>query len=620
MFKDDSGPPKTSAGAEDLVLSAATGGTPPDHRVDSGGEGDVGDQPLTAAALQPANLTSVEPINQTATGTDHVAADQPDTGIDPLRDGTGDKLVLPGNPTSPRRRFFHAVRAAVTNRSFLTVGVLLVAALMAVWQPPLAIVGLIACVVGGISRMRHWRHPILFGGISGGATYVTLLAVLTLTLPALHAVTNGAWQMMPMVAATAFAGLCLAWSRSSTRRPVRIFALFFATLGFFALPVFAVTNTARWVVEWQMRNAIEPLEMTELPETVNDRLVPRRTAQEFIQNANRDNRLTVPQPHLLLTEDNLFWQSSLDYAVWYGQILGSTGGVIRIDADRTEMDADTKSGANAGFLFGDQSWVLHTAFVLRHPFAKEAERVYWRKPDGSWVLLISYTSTRPTVTGTMIPYLAGVMEVSPRGWISDHNVRDAAKLFPGAPLYPPDLARSYGEAYAKWHGGLFSRAVSQANILEISEAETTDPTANRFPFLQHFKGLGLQEVIPFEPRGQSSFPLVEVLLFDAGTGDTRLYRTPSTEVLNAARKAIENVRKADPNADWSHRREVEPRLVVNPGGKVYWLISIVQNSPDNPSNYSYIMSIIVNAKDLSAQRVDNATQLQQFLSGQPVGR
>jgi hypothetical protein len=90
-------------------------------------------------------------------------------------------------------------------------------------------------------------------------------------------------------------------------------------------------------------------------------------------------------------------------------------------------------------------------------------------------------------------------------------------------------------------------------------------------------------------------------------------------VLNAARKAIDNVRKADPNADWSHRREVEPRLVVTAGRKVYWLISIVQNSPDNPSNYSYIMSIIVNAKDLSAQRIDNATQLQQFLAGQPAG-
>ena len=525
-------------------------------------------------------------------------------------------------PSKPRRRLLSNIGSAIANRGFhrcLFLALLLVSALAAFWQPPLALVGLGIYALSGMwLASHHMKHPLLVGGFFGALTYAALLVVLTLVLPALHVVTQGAWQLLPLVAAVLVIGLSLGVLRQCQRRGFRLAGVAGIGLGALLVPFFAFTNSANWVIEWQMRESIDPIELTELPETVNDRLVPRRTAQEFIQNANRDNRLTVPEPHLVLTEDNLFWQRGLNYTVWYGKLLGSTNGVIRIDADRTEMDADTKTGSNASFLFGEQSWVVHTAFALRHPFSKEAEHLYWKKPDGSWVLLVSYTSTRPTATGTMIPYLAGVLEVTPNGWISDHSVRDAARLFPGAPFYPPTLARQYGEAYAKWRGGLFSQAVSRANILEISEAASGDPTVNRFPFLQHFKGLGLQEVIPFEPQGASSYALVEVLLFDAGTGQTRLYRTPATAVLNAARKAIENVRKADPNADWSHRREVEPRLVITPKG-MYWLISIVQNSPDNPTNYAYIMSIIVNAKDLNAQRIDNSVQLERFLAGQPVG-
>ena len=49
--------------------------------------------------------------------------------------------------------------------------------------------------------------------------------------------------------------------------------------------------------------------MAELPDTVNNRLVPRLTAPEFIQNA--DNTLVPDPPILVLHGDQLRWQSSL---------------------------------------------------------------------------------------------------------------------------------------------------------------------------------------------------------------------------------------------------------------------------------------------------------------------
>lgn len=497
--------------------------------------------------------------------------------------------------------------------------VLLIASLfVAPWQPLLTPFALIAFVVLSaiVAPGKLTLGKAIAAVVLGSIAYGVLTGAIALGLiPLIHAITSAGWSLLPETAFVLL-GVGATFAIGRWVSPKRKQVANIATWSAVVLLVVATgyMNYAQWAVEWQMREAVDAQNLDKLPESINDRLVPRLTAREFIENANKDNRLVVPAPHLLETANqDVVWQSALNYDVWYGRIFGSVARVIRVDASRTEMHADMDSGQAATFLFGDQSWVTDATFKLHHPFSEPGERVYWRKADGEWVLLISYVSKRPTLTGTMVPYIAGVMEISRSGWVTNHSVRESAQLFPGAPMFPPALARQYAEAYAKWHGGLFSRAVTQANILQISEEPTNDPNANHFPYLQHFRSLGLQEVIPLEPSGSSSFALVEILFFDAGTGTARVYVVPKEQVMNGPRKAIENVRKADPNADWSHRREVEPRLISGPTG-FFWLVGVVQNLPEKPNNHAYIMSVLVDGYTLSSTRVDTADDLSTALN------
>ncbi len=381
------------------------------------------------------------------------------------------------------------------------------------------------------------------------------------------------------------------------------------------VPLFGWTiyaNTSSWVIAWQMSSSLNPERLDSLPETTNSRLLPRSTARDYAKNANRDNRLDVTDPHLLQAGGNdthLWWQIPLTYNVWYYRPFGAVKELVRVDAETPDMHIDT-AGQSAFFLFGDQSWVTKWHFRVRHPFSEPGEVVYWQKPDGKWVMLMSYVSYTPTWTGTMIPKMAGVMEFGPYGFSKDHSVEEAARLFPGAALHPTALTRQYAEAYATYHKGPFNTVMTQEELFEISEDAKT--SHNGYPYFQSFKELGLQQIVPFEPVG-GSHALSELLLFDGVTGKVKAYRPKAGESFNGPRKALLNVMNGDPNADWSHYIAVEPRLAHSAKG-TYWLITVIRNDPESNA---FVMLVAVDVHTLKATSFQTVEKLRAFLNGEP---
>lgn len=378
------------------------------------------------------------------------------------------------------------------------------------------------------------------------------------------------------------------------------------------------TNTNRMLVEWQLGQAVDPLPLQSIPETVNSRLVARATARMFLENATGDNRVQVGKPHLALINTSagkkLVWRAGLEGTVYYYKWFDSVTGVVSIDAGQTQQSIVQKAvGGKAFFVMGHNSPAVDTILKIRHPFSERGNTVYWQKDNGDWVFLISYWSYRPTLLGTMVPYLAGVMEFSTMGTFWSHSASDAAEEFPGAALYPTELMEIYSSAYASYHKGLWNFYVAQTDLLEVAkEARDGNSIKNQFPFYQEFKSLGLQLVMPFEPQGMGRNALERILFFDAITGEARVYVVPDGKELNSPRIAIANANNAAPDADWNHYDIEEPVLSHGAAG-TFWVMKVIIHDDHNPASV-FIVAVKADQPDaLTAIAFKTRKELDNFM-------
>ncbi len=458
-------------------------------------------------------------------------------------------------------------------------------------------------------RLKRWAGYGLIG----------LLAYVLLTALA-HPVLVFVWHYLPIFVAVGLlpAGIFAARALSKRGKTLSRKAVSITFVVYLALLGWVVTaNVSPTVIHWQMASSLDPLNLDQVPHTRDNRIVARSTAAKYVKNSIQDNRLVGAQPHLVreIGQDGktvMWWQSPLAYNVWYAAPFGSVNSVVRINAEDANMNVDVKAGKDAFFFFGDESWVTELLFRVTHPFSERAETVYWQHENGEWVMLISSVSYSPTWTLTMVPTLSGVMELGPYGFFSKHSVSEAAEKFEGAALYPPALARSYAEAYATFHRGLFNPWTSQLELFEISEPPL-DPQkteTNRFPYYQDFDQLGLELVVGLEPHGGS---LTRVLLFNGVTGRASIYAVPNAARINGPSKALANVHNAEPSADWAQYEEAEPRLVNGKAG-MFWLVTVIRSD----ASRAFVMLVAVDAYSLKAHRFNDVESFKTFLNTAPV--
>jgi len=430
-----------------------------------------------------------------------------------------------------------------------------------------------------------------------------------IAVPFVHPLLVMGWSIMPIIALPLIGipgGLLIA-------RKFRKTGISVVTLAVLLTVGVTAVNFTDWFVDSQIAAYIKPTKVTSMPMSVNNRLLPRPTALHYAENSNTDNRLRVGRPHLIADpkSDKMFWQVPLHYEVWYGTILGSTGSVARIDAGSTGQKAEAMP--DSGFLYGDESWVANLFFKWLHPFSEKAEVVYWQKDDGSWVILTSYVSYSPTWTGAMIPVVKGVMEISQNGMVHNYSINEASVRYPGAALFPENLARRYAEAYAKYKHGLLNYWVYQKDLQSLSEDPSLpkeETGGNRPPFFQEFEGLGLQLVAPMEPNGNSSSALTEVIFFDGITGKARTFSPTHMPPLNGPRQAFKNVHKADNQADWPDFAALEAKLLTQDHNR-YWLFTVIRKDGES---HAFVMLVLVDGYTLDAYKFLSKAELDKFLA------
>ncbi|MBX9671444.1 MAG: hypothetical protein K2X93_27895 [Candidatus Obscuribacterales bacterium] len=401
-----------------------------------------------------------------------------------------------------------------------------------------------------------------------------------------------------------------------------------------------LANTVPFIQQWQlaMHVVANTQELKDFPVTLDDRVLPRATALEYALKSNDDRTKQVERVHIVWLpagtsttldsadektlkpseQPRCVWQAPLGYnpdvtanKFWYS-FWGSSYGVIRVDGSEMNRKVDSKSGENAFFMFGAESWVTDTIFRLRHPLSKPAEKLYWQKPDGNWSLLVSYTSYKPTWTGTMIPVMSGVMEFGHYGGFSNWSPKEAKEKFGGATLFPTELVNKYGEAFARFRYGLNDYFWSQKGLLDISEDKNTKddyPNHNSHPYYQNFENLGPQLVLPFEPHGDTADALTHVLLFDAVNGEIRGYSRKGGNTITGPRTGLQNLTEAAPELQWNMYAAVEPLVIHTKDGKWYYKVSIIRDA----QGHATVRIIVVDAETLFPVAFNNVKDFRKYI-------
>jgi len=157
----------------------------------------------------------------------------------------------------------------------------------------------------------------------------------------------------------------------------------------------------------------------------------------------------------------------------------------------------------------------------------------------------------------------------------------------GGDLFPETLARRIAQAYAYKHG-IANKVFTHKDQYEV-EADEND--GNYQPYLEYFKGLGMQWVTMLKPTGETE-TMGALILTSAVSGQTRIWRVPQSTPLIGSNKAVELVSgEAGLGVNALETVAQEPRPVFLPNHELQYLVSI---TPDSEARTT--LNVIVNAR------------------------
>jgi hypothetical protein len=453
-------------------------------------------------------------------------------------------------------------------------------------------------------------------GLAGVVVYMSFYTLTSIyALPFIHQYTMTAAKWQPLWGSFLLAAIISLCWRKRLSVHLLVWSLAFGIAGFSWM---ATSNEE--MVEWSMKDALSPVVMKRLPDSDLDnfRLLPQARARDFFKNANGDRTLSVHLPHMSPCDSSgkQCWEAAFhlkhsDEGIWYNFLFDTVYDVATVNPTNVNMNVTKASevGRFAGFfLAGPESWVIKAAFAVHNPLSEQEDTLYYKNDDGTMVMLIPYVSYRPTLTGAMIPYLAGVMSVNRFGIIDDMSAETAKARYPGEPFYPAKLARRYSEVFAKWNGGIWGRGVSKRDELRVSEPEDagTKPHFNTAPYIEVYKdGYGWQEVIALEPNSKDGKRLEKLLFFDAATGVCKQYIVPARQNINGPRQSMANSMQGNWEAQWALGLKVEPRPLIK-DGHIYYAVGVLTTDNDE---HPYVHSVIIDGETMKPYPVLNHAEL-----------
>jgi hypothetical protein len=316
-----------------------------------------------------------------------------------------------------------------------------------------------------------------------------------------------------------------------------------------------------------------------LPPRGRVRLVPREVAEQNAASAFNSPTERLTDFRIVNTPQGLRWTALRTPQGAFRVFNRKSQGLVVLDAQQTarslrQVDAELQIAP--GLQITDN---LRWRLLKRRYLIRLEDPVGVETPRGPRIV-VPYLEYK----GVLIrrPVLGGVFVVAPNGSIEDLEPGEAARrpeIARTGRLFPDTQARRIHDAYQ------YNRGLWNAWFVHENQTQITDTETNRQPYLIDFpRPLGPQWVTVAEPYGRA-FAASAILLTDATTGQTRIWRVPRRESLSGNRRALQAVRAVSiPGVDFGdgspgsgNFRVVEPRPVFVKGRVVY-LTSIIPNS------------------------------------------
>lgn len=348
------------------------------------------------------------------------------------------------------------------------------------------------------------------------------------------------------------------------------------------------------------------------------RIKPYEVALNQLQNSLSSPTERVSNMHVVNVDNRLYWTAARDPAGFFRTFTKQTAGIITSDAETSSpgvrvngpgRDADFKYGP--GMQVSDNiRWVLYKKCFT----CDVAEMVSIATPRGP-VIMVPYIKYKggPFVKR---PTFGGVYLVDPDGRIDDLSP-DRARANPmvrnSGRMFPERLARRTAGSY-KYILGITNRMFTRKEAYEIADSDTE----NSQPYLQKFANLPHAAwVTTMTPRGRAGSTGM-VMLMDAVTGETRIWKAPQNASYISNVKALDIVRGERLGVNFAGAfRAIEPRQVF-PGGRLHFLVSVVPQQANRST-----LNVIVDAEKQTVVKVFPATpqgdrDLIAYLNDKPV--
>lgn len=261
---------------------------------------------------------------------------------------------------------------------------------------------------------------------------------------------------------------------------------------------------------------------------------------------------------------------------------------VKRSSDRFETAPSTK-----GWFFKPWEWKrsLRIAAYKKNYLAKIAEYKAIQTQDGQMLFVAPYYKYKGFIGRRQV--LSGVFVLHADGKLEDLSLDQARKrpeLSQSGTIVPDSYARDIQEA-ARYKNGLWNAMFGRKEIYELDESSDGDSSANRQPYLTVLASGRPVWVATFTPKGKSNSSAA-VMLTDAATGQTQLWKPGTDQFLTGAGRALAVVKERPiPGITWNGGNYValEPRPLFL-DGKLHFLISV---APQNMN--ALVKSVIVDA-------------------------
>jgi hypothetical protein len=342
------------------------------------------------------------------------------------------------------------------------------------------------------------------------------------------------------------------------------------------------------------------------PDTTGFRFLPYEVAKTTAQNKITDSQVTYQNPEPLIDGNEAKWISALEPNNWSTYLFGEQPGdlIINTTADTTRETTDFAPGMGICCFDGRS---IGWSAVKERFWADYSPRTYMTVLDGETVIVQPYLTYKldwSNLLPVMVQQWGGDEVIRSDGSIEDLAASEAATKYPGARLYPEELADYFSHAN-QYKDGIINALFYHQDMPDIPHL---DNSSNQFPFLIPTDN-GPEWYTAVEPYGSSkSVYMAYYVSATDGTIQTYKFDQPligpdrAQTYFNSAFPTLKGV------------SFYEPRPFVK-NGKFYWMESAAASGTPDVQ-----FTVLLDSYSEDVIRLDNKQAVERVVAGEDPRR